>query len=60
MSYPGMYIQCGWDGLKFFSGSYQPNKDELYHIRKAIAQHPRKIKKLISSSDFVSFFGEVQ
>lgn len=60
MHLPGVYLQFGPEHARLYSGVYQPDKDQLYRIRSAIAAQPGRFAGLISDPVFVEKFGAIQ
>ena len=57
---PGIYFAFGPEALKFYGGSYQPEKDQLEKIRTAIMRDGRGFRKVIDAKNFKAMFGTVQ
>ena len=55
-SHPGIYYQIGVDGLAIAGGRWEPDKDDLMKIRKAIARDPKGFRKIIDSKKFKETF----
>jgi uncharacterized protein (TIGR02453 family) len=58
-SYPGVYYQIGVDGLATAGGCWEPDKDRLMRIRKAMAADPKRIRKILDSKKFKEAFGQI-
>lgn len=56
-SYPGVYFQIGVDGLAIAGGCWEPDKDRLIRIRTAMAENPKRIRKILDSKKFKETFG---
>ncbi len=55
-SYPGVYFQIGVDGLAIAGGCWEPDKDRLTRIRKAMAENPKRIRKILDDKKFKETF----
>ena len=53
----GYYYQVGPKGSFVMGGFFGPNKDDLLHIRKQIAQDADSLRNIIKSKGFKDFFG---
>lgn len=60
MDYPGMYIELGGKHARVYSGSYQPDKNQLQQIREKIITEGSRFQNLITDKDFVKHYGEVR
>lgn len=60
MHYPGIYVHLGQDGVHLGSGCYQPDKENLRAIRKALVAYPKRVKKILENETFVKTFGEMK
>ncbi|MCF8238989.1 MAG: DUF2461 domain-containing protein [Saprospiraceae bacterium] len=60
MDYPGMYIELGGKHVRVYSGSYQPDKNQLQKIREKIITEGKRFQTLVSNKDFVKYYGEVR
>lgn len=60
MDYPGMYVELGGKHVRVYSGSYQPDKQQLEKIREKIITEGSRFQTLISNKDFVKHFGEIR
>jgi len=60
MDYPGMYIELGGKHVRVYSGSYQPDKDQLEKIREKIITEGARFRQLVTDKDFVKHFGEIR
>jgi uncharacterized protein (DUF2461 family) len=58
-SYPGLYFQAGVDGLAIAGGCWEPDKDRLLRIRKAIAANPKRIRKIFDNKKFKETFDNI-
>ena len=56
----GLYLEINPEAIRTYGGCYQPNKDQLLNIRRAIASEPKKFQSLISDKKFVGKFGTIQ
>lgn len=57
---PGIYFVFGPEGVKFYGGAYQPDKDQFVKIRRAILRDPKGFRKVIDAKAFKTMFGSVQ
>lgn len=57
---PGIYFAFGPESLKFYGGSYQPDKDQLERIRTAIMRDGKGLRKVIGATSFTAVFDGVQ
>jgi uncharacterized protein (TIGR02453 family) len=55
-TYPGLYYQVGVEGVAIAGGCWEPPKDMLYAIRKAIARQPQRFRKLLDNRKFKATF----
>jgi uncharacterized protein (TIGR02453 family) len=53
----GYYYQIGPKGSYVMGGFFGPNKDDLLHIRKHIAQEADPLRDIINAKEFKDFFG---
>lgn len=60
MGIPGMYIQLGAEDLRFYSGLYQPEKDDLQKVRTHIMKNSEELNKLLAHNEFVKRFGALR
>lgn len=60
MDYPGMYIELGGKHVRVYSGSYQPDKNQLEKIREKIITEGKRFQSLISDKEFVKHYGEIR
>ncbi len=60
MDYPGMYIELGGKHVRVYSGSYQPDKNQLQQIREKIITEGSRFQNLITDKDFIKHYGEVR
>jgi uncharacterized protein (TIGR02453 family) len=58
--YPGIYLQLGADKISVYGGAYILEKENLYKIRKYIAENPKEFDKTINLADFKKKFGGIQ
>ena len=56
----GLYFHLGTDEVFLGGGLYMPGSQELMAIRKHIAVHHKKLRKIISDSPFNRLFGEMK
>lgn len=56
----GYYLQVQPGGGSFLAGGFwQPNSQDLLHIRKQIEQEPELLREIVSDKAFKSYFGEL-
>lgn len=60
MSGKGFYVEVGPESCGFYTGSYMPEKDQLFAIRNKIAKEPKVWKNIIENRNFAEIFGEVR
>ncbi|MCB9208437.1 MAG: DUF2461 domain-containing protein [Ignavibacteriales bacterium] len=56
---PGIYIEITHERLRFYSGLYQPNTEQLEKIRNHIVSNLNNFNKLLSDKIFKKYFGEI-
>ena len=56
----GLYVQAGVDGVAVAGGLYQPDKDQLLAVRRAIAADGGALTKLLNRKAFKDRFGELR
>ncbi|MEQ9423166.1 MAG: DUF2461 domain-containing protein [Cyclobacteriaceae bacterium] len=56
----GYYLHIEPKNTVVAGGFWSPNKDDLLHIRKQIAQDAAPLRKVLNSKKFKGFFGELQ
>ena len=54
---PGIYFHLEADTLSIAGGSYEPAKEELAKIRKAIARNPERVNKILKDKKFKDLYG---
>lgn len=57
---PGIYFEMGPENVKFFGGSYEPDKEQLERIRLAIMRDPKGFRKVVDAKTFKEMFGEIR
>lgn len=57
---PGFYFQFGADGLGLAGGAYQPDRDALFGIRRAIRDDGATLNRLLRNRAFKRLFGSLQ
>ncbi len=57
---PGIYIRVSHEAMWVMTGTYGLEKDQLQNLREAIADDPKKFRKLIEDKAFAKVYGEVQ
>jgi len=58
-SVPGIYIQLDHKEIRFYGGAHMVDKDQLYKIRNAIANHLQEFQKLIDDPVFKKKFSKI-
>jgi len=56
---PGIYFQADGGSISIFGGSYEPDKENLARIRKAIAKDPKRVNKILQGKKFTDLFGKL-
>lgn len=56
----GYYYHIGLEGAYVLGGFFNPNTQDLLHIRNQLAQDSDLLRSVIDSNDFKSFFGELR
>lgn len=56
---PGIYFHLEANSLSIAGGSYDPPKEDLEKIRKAIAKDPKRVNKILQSKKFTDLYGEL-
>lgn len=59
METPGFYVQLGTDGLAMAGGLYQPDKEQITAVRRAIVKDGKTLNRLLKAKAFRSRFGEL-
>ena len=57
---PAFYFQLGIDGLGVAAGLYQPDRDQLYHVREAIRDDGASITRVLRDRTFRRVWGQLQ
>lgn len=57
---PGVYLELGAEGLKFYSGCYFVEKEMLLRVRTQLAKNSKPLHKIIDSPAFTETFGSVK
>ena len=60
MQIPGLYFQLGLEGVMIAGGMYNPDKENLYQIRKTLVTKGKALLKIINAPDFVEMYGEMR
>lgn len=60
MILPGFYFEIGAESSVCYTGSYQPEPEQLLKIRNKIAQQPKEFEKIINNKVFKTTWGEIQ
>lgn len=55
----GIYFECNHEGIKVYSGIYEPNPKQLASIRNYIADHLKEFQKARADKKFVNRFGKI-
>ncbi|WP_436515354.1 DUF2461 domain-containing protein [Ekhidna sp. To15] len=55
----GYYYRIGLNGAEVMGGFFNPNTQDLLHIRNQLAQDGDLLRSVIDSKQFKSFFGEL-
>lgn len=58
-STPGVYLELSAEHVRFYSGSYMLEKDQLHNVRSYIADNLKTFDKVISEKEFKSSFSEI-
>lgn len=58
--HPSLYVELGPERVYIAGGTYEPDKNQLEKVRKAIASDVKGWRKAIEDKDFVKYFGKVQ
>lgn len=56
---PGIYFQVGPEGVDIAGGCWQPDKDLLTEIRRAIVADPKRVNRILNAKKFKETFGEL-
>jgi len=56
---PGIYFQVGPEKLEIAGGCWQPEKDLLTKIRRAIIADPKRVNRILNGKKFKETFGEL-
>lgn len=56
---PGMYIEANHKHLRLYTGSHMLEKQDLYNVRKHIADNIDEFNKLTTNKAFKEVFGEI-
>ena len=54
---PGIYFHLEANKLSIAGGSYEPPKEDLEKIRKAIVKDPKRVNKILQGKKFTSMYG---
>ena len=54
---PGIYFHLEANKLSIAGGSYEPPKDDLEKIRKAIVRNPKRVNKILEGKKFHELYG---
>ena len=57
---PGIYFAFGPENVKFYGGSYSPEKEQVLAIREAILRDGKGFRKAIEGKAFTTLFKSVQ
>ena len=56
---PAVYIEINANEMKFYSGIYQMDKDQIYNVRSFIASNLDEFNDLLKEKDFKKYFRTV-
>jgi len=56
----GYFLAMGHDEVFIGGGFWQPNKEDLAHIRSQIAAEPQELRKILKSKKFKAMWGELK
>ena len=56
---PAVYIEINANEMKFYSGIYQMDKDQIYNVRSFIASNLDEFNDLLKEKDFKKYFGTI-
>lgn len=59
-THPAIYLEAGAKHIRFYSGSHGLEKQQLYNVRKHIAENLDEFNKLVNAKPFKDTFGEVR
>jgi len=59
-SQPGLYFRFGARDAGIMAGCYQPTREQLERIRRAIAAEPEKFRTLLEAKPLCELFGELR
>lgn len=59
MNHPGIYFQADATSVTIVGGSYNPEKDQLEKIRKAIVKDPARVNKILAGKKFTELFPQI-
>jgi uncharacterized protein (TIGR02453 family) len=59
-SHPGLYFRFGARDAGIMAGCYQPSREQLERIRRAIAAEPEKFRTLLEAKPLRELFGELR
>ncbi|UCF21288.1 MAG: DUF2461 domain-containing protein [Gemmatimonadota bacterium] len=60
MKHPGLYIQLGVEGLLVAGGMYQPAREDISRVRRAILEDGATFQRALRGKRFKDLFGELQ
>ena len=55
-SVPGIYFHVGANELSIVGGTYEPQKEDLEKIRKAIVKDPKRVNKILQGKKFTDLY----
>ena len=55
-SIPGIYFQVGSNEVSIVGGSFEPQKEDLEKIRKAMVKDPKRVNKILQSKKFTDLY----
>ncbi len=56
---PGIYFHVEANALSLAGGSYEPPKEDLEKIRKAIVKDPNRVNKILKGKKFADLYGSL-
>jgi uncharacterized protein (TIGR02453 family) len=57
---PGLYVHFSWEEALVSGGAYQPDKDKIDGIRRALVKDPRGFARIVGAREFKRLFGELE
>ncbi len=56
----GIYFELGPESVNVYGGIYEIDKDNLYEVRRGIAEHLDEFEALVANPAFETFFGGIR